>query len=166
VAGQREGASSAPPPGLPAGPSGGDGVSIHNGAGFHGGFFSFVENQTFSLPLSKHRAAPTLTHLVPAWWLRTGDGAEVVKGARWELQQLPARTVFRLAAFPGIVLSKQEGWEQRRGLPLIGDVALKPPHRSDVPQAPAHGPAAAPCPRGFDSSLVPLRGHSICPSDR
>lgn len=80
---------------------------------------------------------------------------------RRELQQLPETMMFRLAGFPGIVLSKQEGWEGCRGLPLIGDVALKPPHHSDVPWAPARGPAAASLPRGFQ--FVPVQGHPIPP---
>lgn len=67
----------------------------------------------------------------------------------WELQQLPARVMFRLDGFPGIimVLSKQESWEGRPGLPLIGDVALKPPHRSYVPRLRHAAPQQLPAPR-------------------
>lgn len=72
--------------------------------------------------------------------------------------------MFRLAGFPGIELSKQEGCEGCRGLPLIGDVALKLPHRSDVPRAPAHGPAAAPCPGAF--GLPPYMATPSHPTDR
>lgn len=80
----------------------------------------------------------------------------------WELQQLPARVMFGLDGFPGIiiVLSKQESWEGRPGLPLIGDVALKPPHRS---YAPGFGtlPPSSSLPRGF--RLVPVHGHPTSP---
>lgn len=69
--------------------------------------------------------------------------------------------MFRLAGFPGIELSKQKGWEGCRGLPLIGDVALKLPHRSDVPRAPAHGPRSSSLPWGF--RLAPIHGYPIPP---
>lgn len=81
----------------------------------------------------------------------------------WELQQLPARVMFRLDGFPGIiiVLSKQESWEGRPGLPLIGDVALEaapsllcPRPRASSPSpgsVPGFGtlPPSSSLPRGF-----------------
>lgn len=53
-------------------------------------------------------------------------------------------------------MSKQEGWEERRGLSLIGDVALKPPHLANILWAPADCPAAAPCPCTIPVPLVPV----------
>lgn len=76
----------------------------------------------------------------------------------WELQQLPARVMFRLDGFPGIiiVLSKQESWEGRPGLPLIGDVALEaaPSLLCPRPRASARCPPAAPCPEAFGLSCT------------
>lgn len=152
MAGRWEGASSAPPARLPAGPSRGDGVSIHSRAGLYVFSINCMENQTFT-PCQQASGCPD--PLRPC--IGEGTGLKRLKGrvGRMGAPALPETMVFRLAVFPGIELSKQEGWEGCRGFSLIGDVAPKPPRHPDIPCAPAHGPAAAPCPRAGRRVLSP-----------
>lgn len=70
-------------------------------------YFYFMENQTFTLS-EQASGRPDPSSLPTRWWLGAGDGAEAVKRGGWELRQLPARMMFRLAGFPGILLSKRD----------------------------------------------------------